>query len=493
MNKFVATSMCVSLMVVCGICGVTAASAEDAPLRVVMPNAPRSMDPHIDPTQVGDTVFCNIYETLVDVNLEGQVVGELATQWERLSDTEWWFDLRQGVFFHDGSKLTSEDVAASIMRSRNHPQSESRVLLETVEDARIDGPHAIRVKLNGPDAVFLKKLSQVSIVPRSGPDVIVEPIGTGPYRVISVEDGESMTFKAFAKYWRPNAGVQKVILSFNEDRDDALAQLQSGAVDIVSSIAPESVAEVERNTDLWVDSSIGSLVYFLALNAGEGLMSDPIVREAVDCALDRQQLAKESFLSYARPAGQLVNDSAYGYAPDVGAPSRNLARAKALTAVASLEQEVRFTLEYKAGDEEIASLMLRQLAEAGIKVDLELVQWNELLSRLLAGEVEAALFTWRSDLTDVGFTYDFIVHSASPSAPGTAPATPESDRLIVASRTMLDPELRLGLLHSVTERVAQRRALLPLVWSMDLYGVRRDISWEPNPSGTVVFSKASRR
>lgn len=479
---------CVSLFF--GLTALASAGAAAEPaVRVVLPNAPRTLDPHVDPTQVGDTIFSNVFEALVDVDADGQVTPVLATKWESLGELEWRFELRKGVRFHDGTEMTSRDVAASILRARNHPESETRSLLESLKSAEVEGPNTLRVELRMKDAVFLKKLTQVPIVRHNVPDTIVDPVGTGPYRVVSAIPRESINLAAFAQYRRKHDGIDEVEIVYEEDRRAALEKLKAGRADVVSSLTPDMVMEVEDDPELWVDSTIGSLVYFMALNANKAPFEDALMREAVDAALDREQIAAEGFLSYARPAGQLVNDSAYGHAPDVDAPARNLVRAKALASVASQGRDAGFTIEVVQGNTRLAELVRRQLAEAGLSPKIQERPWNELLTRLLSGELDAAIFTWRSDLADVGFTFDYIVYSASPSAPGTGPSADETDRLIVASRTMLDPELRLGVLHSVTERVAQRRALLPLIWSMDLYGVRRNIEWHPDPDGVIEFKK----
>jgi ABC-type oligopeptide transport system substrate-binding subunit len=86
-----------------------------------------------------------------------------------------------------------------------------------------------------------------------------------------------------------------------------------------------------------------------------------------------------------------------------------------------------------------------------------------------------------------------VLHSASPIHAPLGYSSPEIDRLVTACQTTLEPEMRRELLYSVARRVAEQRALLPLVWGMDLYGVRRDVVWRPTNSGTIDLQNITRR
>jgi peptide/nickel transport system substrate-binding protein len=462
-------------------------------LRIALPNAPSGMDPHLDPTSVGDAVFFNIFETLLVVDAQGLEQPVLATSWTKEGDNAWTLKIRQGVRFHNGRALTAADVVASIDRARLHPDSESRILLANISRTSEVDAHTVRLELGSPDAVFLKKLGNIYVVPADSPEIITEPVGTGPYRIVGFSPGQILKLQAFAEYWGAKAQQDSVDFVFIQDRNDALDRLLSGAVDIVTNVSPSSVDMIERSEQHWVESSIGSVVYFLTFNANKPPFDNGLVREAMDFALDRQELAEEVLRNYARPAGQLVNESAFGHAPDLRPLEPNLARARALIASIEGDSPIEFTLEYRPGNEELVQAIKRQIERTGVVVHLEARPWREFLPRFLRGELQAGILTWRSDFADVGFTFDQLVHSGSPSAPATGPSDPLIDQLIVASRSIEDSDERLQLLNSISERVAARRVLVPLVWLMDLYGVRRDVNWEPLPSGVIDLASISRR
>ena len=100
---------------------------------------------------------------------------------------------------------------------------------------------------------------------------------------------------------------------------------------------------------------------------------------------------------------------------------------------------------------------------------------------------------YRSPIADAGSTFTYMVHSQSPGSFKTATSTPEIDRLIEASQDTLDPKTRLALLYTISERLAQRRGLVPLVTSMDLYGARRELQWQPGTGWALPLATASRQ
>lgn len=469
--------------------------AADAPrpLRVVVPDAINEIDPHIDPTAVGAAIFLNLFEPLFTIDAKGQGVPVLATRWERIGFKTWSIDLRHGVQFHNGTTMDSADVVASILRARDNEKSTARVILNTIAQVVAENPYRLRIELNQLDAVILQKLSGVLIVPHDSPDRIVNPIGTGPYRLVNYTASRSLVLRANSSYWGAKPSENLVEILFEGDRKASMRRLLANEVDLVTNLSPEMVKNVEKRDDLWVDSSLGSAVSLLGLNANKPPFDNPIIREAVDFALDRQALAKEVFFNYARPASQLVNSQGRGYSSRIEPTVRDLVRAKALLASVAGTVNIPFTLEYKEGNEPIANAISRQLNEAGFRVEVKPLPWRDLITRILEGNIQAAIFTWRNEPQDAGFTFDVIVHSASSNTAKLGIACPENDALIAASHTVLDTESRLALLYSIGERFAERRVLMPLVWAMDLYAVRRDVMWKALPTAEIRLSAITRR
>jgi peptide/nickel transport system substrate-binding protein len=466
--------------------GIGAASEPgERPLRVVIHDRAGGLDPLFDAAAVGGSIDSNVFEPLVAVAENGDIVPKIALRWERRTEKSWVFTLRQDVLFHDGKPCTSEDVVASVLAARDNLASALSTLLANVANVVADGPFAVRIDLRKPDAVFLQELSLAYIFQRPSPAKNARLIGTGPYRIDGDVNGDAMHLRAFDGYWGEKPRERDVELIFDRDEDRAVKRLLAGEADLVTNLQPTTARTVENNPLLWIDSSLGSSVFMLMLNAETEPFADPAIREAAECALDRGAIARDAFQNYARPAGQLVTSAVRGYAAKLEPVARDLARARKLLAGAK-NKAPRVLIEYKGGDDRLASMVRSQLAEAGFTVELRAAaSWVDLWPRLTNGYAQAALYRWTTAPLDAGIAFNQLAHSASSSAPHFGLTSRPLDRLVEESDATVDPARRMVALERVAEHIAGRRVMLPLVWVMTLSGSRRELTWTPRADGEL--------
>jgi peptide/nickel transport system substrate-binding protein len=490
-TKLVSALLRVSLV---SLAASTVLAASDAPLRIgVFSAGMMGLDPQAESNAIGLAIQANIFDQLLMIDNEGRQIPVLALAAERVGDRAWRFQLRQGVRFHNGAPFSSADVVASILRARDNPKSLSRVVLSAVSDVVAEGPYAVRIELRKRDAIFLEKLSEIRIVPKDSPAVIVAPIGTGPYKFVRGQLSSGMTLQAFDGYWGPAPREKLIELTFDFDGTIGTKMLLANQVDLVTNLEPSMVRDIEARDDLWVDSTLTNTVLFIVLNINQPPFDSSIVREAVDCAIDRQAIADQVYLKYSRPVSQVVTASARGYAPGVPPVTRNLARARALVSALAGEAGIPFVLEAGEFREAVARALARQLGEAGFRVEIRLRSGPQVLSDIREGSLQAGVMSFHSPLNDAGSTYTYIVHSQSPGSFKTSTSTPEIDRLIDASQDTLEPKARLALLYTIAERLAQRRGFVPLVSTMDLYGARRELQWKPSTGWAMPLATAFRQ
>jgi peptide/nickel transport system substrate-binding protein len=474
--------------------GIAAATQPgDRPLRVVINDRAGGLDPLFDATAVGGSIDSNVYEPLVAVEENGDLVPKIALRWERRTPKSWVFALRQDVLFHDGKPCTSEDVVASVLAARDNLASALSTLLANVAKVVADGPFAVRIELRKPDAVLLEKLSLAYIFQRPSPTKHTRLIGTGPYRIDGDPTGDSMHLRAFDGYWGEKPREREVELVFERDEERAVKKLLAGEADLVTNLLPTTARTVENNPLLWIDSSLGSSVFMLMLNAETEPFSDPALREAAECALDRGAIARDAFQNYARPAGQLVTSAVRGYAAKIEPVVRDLTRARKLLAGAK-NKTPRLVIEYKSGDDRLASMVRSQLVEAGFAIELRAAaSWVELWPRLTNGYAQAALFRWTTAPLDAGIVFDQFAHSASSTAPHFGLVSKQLDRLVEDADAALEPAKRAAALQRVAEHIAGQRVTLPIVWVMTLSGSRRELTWTPRADGELRFTSFVRQ
>src|SRR4051812_33676167 len=186
----------------------TGARAGEDRFVVDLASEPSALDPHVQWNPDSYFVYRNIFDNLVTRDDKGAIVPEIATAWRQVSDTTLEFDIRTDVNFHDGSKLTAEDVAFSIKRIID-PKFASPQLSQfsKIADATSGGRSKVVVTLKSPYPAILAQLVKLSIVPKQVVETVgndafnLKPIGSGPYRFVSWDRGVAVTLARNDVYW----------------------------------------------------------------------------------------------------------------------------------------------------------------------------------------------------------------------------------------------------------------------------------------------------
>jgi peptide/nickel transport system substrate-binding protein len=471
------------------------APSSSRPLRIATYSAPLSLDPHLKNEVLTFSILQNVYDPLVAFDDQLRVQPALATSWENPNDLTWRFHLRPGVRFHDGRLLTADDVVATLERVRKHPRSQVANYLVSVDTVRKVSPDTVEIVTRRPSPVFLNKLTFIDVVPRDAPEEITQPVGTGPYRFVSM-DGDHLVLRAFDGAWSGKPDQPDVELQFVPDPAERVARLTRGDVDLVQEVKPELAAAVQKAPHCRLLSSESMLVEYLSLRVDTKPFSDPRVRHAVDVAIDRAALVQRYHRGYALPMGQLVSRQAFGYVPELQPRQRDLETARRLLAEAGFPRGLDVDLEFREGRS--ADVLAAQLGEAGIRVRTVARPWSEMFRRLQEGKVVFYLGGVQTGSADASDVFDSKVHSHDP-ANGYGDnnwngfADRDLDRLIEGSATTMDMMQRRTQLEEVMRRVMEDLPLIPLDNPYTLFGVRDDLQWSPRRDGMVRALDIRRR
>lgn len=274
--------------------------------------------------------------THIDANLVAQ--PDLATDWTVSGDgTEWTFNLREGVKFHNGDPFTADDVVFTYNRSRDPEQSfHSRVLSNVTEVVKIND-HKVKIKLKAPQASFLVKTLErssgraMTIVSRGALGSMgnaqygLTPVGTGPFKVVEHQLGQGVKLERNADYYDPERPMlDKVTITPVSDPEPLAAALEAGDVDLIggNAPAPELVDRFEANPDLvvntvsdpgfqgvWMNPHIDPFKVADFNKPVEELMKENgfKVRLAIAKALDRDRYIKRAWFGRGYPAFGSIN------------------------------------------------------------------------------------------------------------------------------------------------------------------------------------------
>jgi len=475
-----------------------ASGSLDRPLRIALHGAPSTLDPHLQSEVPAQIVLGHIYESLVIFDLRLRPVPSLAESWENPDALTWRFHLRSGVHFHDGRPLEVADVVYTLERARRHVRSRQAGALVAISSVRRVGERSLELHTDLPYPILLNKLAHLAIIPQGAPEEIVDPVGTGPYRV--VRHGEdSIELEAVPGYWRldaehPRLYPQEVQIFYTPSLEDRLRGLSESRFDFMDDLATSHIAEVSAQADLRVESMSSLGVTYLQLDIRQKPWDDRRVRRAIDLLLDRDRLVAEELDGRGQAVGQLVSSNVFGYNPELLPTVRDPAAARRLLAEAGYPNGLDIEIEYREGRDLVA--IARQLAEGGVRAHGLTRPWAEMYRRLQSGEIGAYLGTWLCTSGDASDLFDRKLHTPDPDrgwgdANWSRYLNPQLDRLIEESQQLTNPLERGALLKKAMALTAEDLAYVPIYSRYSVYGVRRNLEWQPRRDGRILAFEMS--
>ena len=477
----------VCLLAACNGAAPPRPKADERALRVALHAEPTSLDPHLQSESVANSLLSNLYEGLTSFDGEMGLRPALAERWESPDDLTWILRIRRGATFHDGRPVTAADVVASLERARDHPASRVSAFLVAVDSWRAVDRSTVELRTLRPYPILLNKLALILIVPAGSPNPIVDPVGTGPYRLAARATGR-LELEPYARHWAGPPPHVRVDFTFEPDSARRAAGLLGGDFDLVTEVGPDERARVAASEVAELRERDTLTVNYLQLPGDVLPFSDPRVREALELAIDRRQLVAEMVGGVGSPVGQMVGPNVFGYVPGLVATERDLPRARQLLAEAGYPNGVDLELELRAGRS--LEPLVRQLGEAGFRVHLQVRRWSELYPLLQSGAPLFYFGGWSCTSGDASDLFDGKVHTRSPrsgygSQQGRVLSTPLLDRLIEIAGSASDMGERRRLLEQAARELAAWRLLLPLFVARTEYGVRRSLRFEPRLDGHV--------
>ena len=267
-------------------------------LRIMLREAPVSLDPSRLSASQGARIFPLIFEGLTRFDGHGRLQPELATRW--LSDTtnqHWQFWLRPGVKFHDGTPLTAEAAAGSL-RAANPGWTVS-----------VDGDSVV-IETAAPAAELAAEL----VLPRNGiaHHAGNKVVGTGPFTVSDWQPGKSLALTANENYWGGRPFLDSVLVTLGQNWRQQMVALELGKAEVVEA-APEQARRLSSAGRTLVESAPDELVALVFTR--EAQSADEVrARQALSAAIDRTSIVNVLLQGQGEAAETLLPNWMTGYA-----------------------------------------------------------------------------------------------------------------------------------------------------------------------------------
>ena len=306
-------------------------------LTVLTESAPKNLDPRFTLDTQGVKIWRLIFAGLTRVGRDVAMEPDVATRWEILDGGRTYvFYLRPDVFFHDGTPLTSEDVAYTYS-SILDPAVKSPfrgVFADRLARIETRGPHVIAFHMKKPIGTFLADVA-LGIVPKHrGADLKnfpQAPMGAGPWIFESWREGEEVRLRANPRYHDGAPKMAKLALRVVRNEVTRYLELKAGKADLVQNgLSPLYLRVIAGEPSLKVVRAPSILTTYLAFNLRDPFLKDVRVRRAIAHALDPNELIAQKLQGFARPATGLFAPLHWVYEGSVRRYPHDLALARQL-------------------------------------------------------------------------------------------------------------------------------------------------------------------
>jgi peptide/nickel transport system substrate-binding protein len=322
-----------------------------------------------------------LYNGLTAYAANGSVQPDLATKWKSSNDLKtWWFWLRRNVRYANGRAFTANDAVANILRVLDPTvASQARGAIQDFRSVRTISKYEIRIKLGSPSALVPVALTDVKMSDTSNVSTLDKVgNGTGPYKVANFVPGQSLSVVPNPNWFGGKACIAKITFIREPDPTAMVTDFTAGKLSMIWQIPPASLQAVEGDSHASIvkpRSISGAHVW--EVDTTSPPFSNPLARQALEYAIDRQAMVKAAFFGQALPsvADDLLSTASPAYNKKLKPYTFNLQKAKALFAQAGVKPGTTFTFWALAGrrDEWItmAEILQQDLQKIGLNLSIQ--------------------------------------------------------------------------------------------------------------------------
>lgn len=329
----------------------------------------------------------NVYEGLLKLNDDGSVENLLAEDYEVSDDgLTYTFTLRDGVTFHSGRALTSEDVKASFERVvAEDSQAARKSSYDVVESVTTPDESTVEFQLSSRSISFPYLMSYVWIVNPELDDPMTETDGTGPYTLSEWRRGSTLSLERFDDYWGEPASNGSVTFHYFTDASALGNALLTGQLDLVTTIqSPDSLVPFEDDDEFQISEGTSTVKELLAFNDRNAPFDDPRVRQAIYSAIDKEKLLDAIWDGRGTLIGSMVPPTDPWYEDLTDLNPYDPQRSAELLADAGLADGFEFELQSPNYDPhpQVAEFLKSELAKIGVTVNIKTITADEWYSNV---------------------------------------------------------------------------------------------------------------
>ena len=493
---------------------LTSPAASAADLKIAVAADITSMDPHFFNLFPNNNMAEHIFDKLVQMDPDSKMIPGVATSWKTIDPTTWEFKLRKGVKFHDGTELTAEDVAFSIDRVAQIPNSPGPFVAYTkaIVGKEIVDPYTIRFKTAFPHPLMPNDLSTIYIVSKKAAtgastedfNTGKATIGSGRFKFVKYVSGDHVELVRNDNYWGEKPAWDKVTFKIIKNESARVAALLSGDVEAIEQPPTADLPRIKADPKFTVTSKISHRVIyfnfdhlqrsspFITDKAGKPLDKNPLqdvrVRRAISKAINRQAIADRMMEGQAVPSGQLVSEKLFGSVPGLKADAFDPDGAKKLLAEAGYPDGFNITINGPAGryvnDEKIVQAVAQMLTRVGIVSKVETAPMGPYSARAAKQEYSFHMVGWGASTGESSSPLRSLLATYNRDKGLGAVnwgrySNPKVDYLIEQALQQVNDENRLFMLQEATKLSMQDLGIMPIHFQFTIWATKKGVTYVP--------------
>ncbi len=463
---------------------------------------PSTLDPITGNDMVSLRIAEFLFDSLADLDKRGEVVSAIAKKWNVSADNyEYTFDLRQDIIWHaptgmtEEKKLTAEDVVFTYKCITNNKTiTPLKDQYEFIESVKATGPYQVKFRLKRPVINAVSRMS-FKVIPKHGPKGSYlsrkdpfsrNPLGSGPYRFDKMTAEGEITLKANENYYRGRPHIDSVSMKPFADQNVMTQSLLYSAIDLIPLLNPRDIPEIEGDRRFMLKSYNALSYSFFGYNFKNKLLAEKKVRQAIGCAINRQEMLNSFYNGRGRIITGPFAPGSWAYNLDVKATPYSVRKAEKLLV------EAGFTSKNKAGirtrngvplefvlkvpiekeNESVKRVVLafqNYLKAVGIKINVEFREWRAWKEDVFdKGDFDIVIAAW---VFDDSADISSLFHSSEIGSwrnNFVAYSNPEVDSLIVESKNTLDREKR-RVINQRLHKLLADECPYTFLWSLNNY------------------------
>jgi len=491
------------------------APAKEREVAIGLQAAITSIDPHYHNLSPNNSLLLHIFEPLIKRDANQKPVPGLATSWKAVDDLTWEFKLRPNVRFHDGSPFTAEDVAFTLKRVPNVPNSPSSFATFTkpITEVKVVDPLTVVFKTAAPHVLLPSDLASVLIVSKLHGEKATTAdynsgkaaIGTGPYKFAEYIPNQRVVLSANYGYWGGEEPWDRITFKILTNSAARVAALLSGDVQFIETVPTADIAKLSKDPNFALSDKVSNRVIYVHLNQstekappfvtakdGKPLDRNPFrdarVRKALSIAINRDAIADRLMEKKAVPAAQLLPDFFYGTSKKLKPAKYDPEGAKKLLAEAGYPNGFAMTIHGPnnryINDDKIAQAIAQFYSRIGIDAKVETMPSAVYFTRATKLEFGYMLLGWGTESGEQGSSLRSLLATFDPSkGMGVTNrgrySNPAFDKMVNDALVTMDDRKREAMIQLAAETAMNDTALIPIHYEVSTWATAKGLRYTP--------------